>query len=190
MQTAVFTCLRLSGASVRCGPQGIAGRKDPGETASNAAEWVPTAHPRVIHVSAIISLVPWKATAVELDDLLSALDRAAANLVKLEGVWGRAQSHIPTGPQRGSHPEYEDLSRAWADLLTGLPPIDGWTITDQLPDVDALGELFLDSWEIGVDSFQARTLPSTDSGSTVPVGAPLVSDSDSSRHSSKPPYLR
>jgi hypothetical protein len=33
---------------------------------------------------------------VELDDLLNAMDRAAANLAKLEGVWHRAQSFIPT----------------------------------------------------------------------------------------------
>ena len=59
---------------------------------------------------------------MELDELLSAMDRTAANLVKLEQVWDRAGSSIPTGPSRGSHPEYDDLCPTWLDLLPGLPP--------------------------------------------------------------------
>jgi hypothetical protein len=86
---------------------------------------------------------------VELNALLDALDRTAANLAKLEGVWARAGSFIPSGPARGSDPEYDDLRRAWADLLPGLPPIDGWTITEELPDIDALGQGFIDYFEIG-----------------------------------------
>jgi hypothetical protein len=86
----------------------------------------------------------WKAADVELDELLTALDRTAANLAKLEKVWDRAAPFIPTGPVRGSHPEYDDLRRTWMDLLPGLPPIDGWTITDKLPDIDALGEDYID----------------------------------------------
>ena len=85
---------------------------------------------------------------MELEDLLNAMDRTAANLAKLEGVWERAASLIPDGPSRGSDPEYEDLRRAWADLLVGLPMIDGWTITDQLPDADELGQAFIDYFEI------------------------------------------
>jgi len=85
---------------------------------------------------------------VELDDLLNAMDRAAANLAKLEDVWNRASSFMPSGPARGSDPEYDDLRRAWADLLPGLPPIGGWTITDPLPDIDDLGQMFIDYFEI------------------------------------------
>ena len=91
---------------------------------------------------------------MELNDLLNAMDRAAANLAKLEKLWERASSFIPTGPSRGSHPEYDDLRRAWGDLLVGLPPIDGWSITDELPDIDALGEMFIDYMEIGESSFR------------------------------------
>lgn len=54
---------------------------------------------------------------MELDDLLNAMERAEANLDKLEDVWRRAASFIPTGPARGSDPEYDDLRRAWVDLL-------------------------------------------------------------------------
>lgn len=92
---------------------------------------------------------------MELDDLLNAMDRAAANLAKLEDVWRRAESFIPTGPSRGSHPEYDDLRRAWSDLLVGLPKIDGWTITDDLPDIDELGQMFIDYFEISEPPFGA-----------------------------------
>lgn len=85
---------------------------------------------------------------MDLDELLRAMDRTAANLSKLESVWERAKQYIPSSPQRGSHPAYEDLVMAWADLLPGLPLIDGWTITDPLPDIDAMGQSFTDYFEI------------------------------------------
>lgn len=83
-----------------------------------------------------------------MDALLNALDRAAANLTKLENVWARAAPMLPTGPAAGSTPEYDDLCRAWRDLLIGLPPIDGWTVTDELPDADGIGRAFIDYFEI------------------------------------------
>ena len=90
---------------------------------------------------------------MELDELLSAMDRTSANLTKLDDLWGRAASFIPNGPAAGSAPEYDDLCRAWSDLLSGLPPIDGWTITGQLPDIDALGRAFIEYAEIGEHPF-------------------------------------
>jgi hypothetical protein len=48
-----------------------------------------------------------------MDELLSAMDRAGANLAKLEEVWDRAAPFIPTAPALGSHPEYDNLRRAW-----------------------------------------------------------------------------
>ncbi|MFD6186519.1 restriction endonuclease [Streptomyces goshikiensis] len=85
---------------------------------------------------------------MDLEELLRAMDRTAANLSKLDSVWERAKRYIPSGPQLGTHPDYEDLSRAWADLLPGLPPIDGWTVTDPLPDIAAMGQAFIDCLEI------------------------------------------
>jgi hypothetical protein len=87
---------------------------------------------------------------VELDILLNSLDRAAANLAKLERVWERAEPFVPDSPAAGSHPEYDDLRRTWEDLLPGLPKIDGWTITDRLPDIDELGQAFIDYADIGM----------------------------------------
>lgn len=100
------------------------------------------------------SLLVCEAPRVDLDDLLVVMDRAAANLAKLDAVWARAQPFIPTGPQRGSSQEYDDLRRTWSDLLVGFPPIDGWTITSELPDIDELGQAYLDLWEISEPSFE------------------------------------
>ena len=91
---------------------------------------------------------------MNLEELLEAMDRTAANLAKLDAIWERAQPMIPSGPSRGSSREYEDLRRAWASLLDGLPLIDGWTVTEDLPDVDAAGQAFIDYFEIGVPPFE------------------------------------
>lgn len=86
---------------------------------------------------------------MELDEILNALDRTAANLAKLERVWQRAVPFIPTGPVLGgSDDEYDDLRRTWRDLLVGLPPIDGWTITGELPDIQELGQTYAEYLEV------------------------------------------
>lgn len=82
------------------------------------------------------------------------MDRVSANLSKLEAVWDRAQPMLPTGPSRGSSREYEDLRRTWSELLGGLPPIDSWKVTEQLPDVDVAGQEFIDCADIGVHPFE------------------------------------
>lgn len=84
-----------------------------------------------------------------LDELLAAMDRTSANLERLQAIWDRAAPMLPTGPALGSDNEYEDLARAWKDLLSGLPRIDGWTITAPLPAMDEIGQAYLDYQEIG-----------------------------------------
>ena len=74
---------------------------------------------------------------MDLTELLIVFDRTLANLKKLDDVWERAKTFMPQGPAVSTDPEYEDLRRAWADLLAGLPPIEGWTIVDELPDIVA-----------------------------------------------------
>jgi hypothetical protein len=91
----------------------------------------------------------WQPWVVNLDELLQAMDRAAANLAKLDALWERAEPVIPSGPSRGSSREYDDLRRAWTSLLSGLPAIDGWTVTEDLPDADEAGQAFIDYMEIG-----------------------------------------
>ena len=88
--------------------------------------------------------------ALALGELLRVFDIAAANLERLEQVWARAAPLIPLGPDLGpTSPEYRDLQRAWADLLPGLPPINGWRITEPLPDSADIGRGYLQYWEIG-----------------------------------------
>jgi hypothetical protein len=89
------------------------------------------------------------ASEVNLDQLLNAMDRTAANLATLEALWARASPMIPTGPSFGSSREYDDLRRAWNGLLPGLPSIDGWTVTVELPDAGAIGQAYLDYQELG-----------------------------------------
>ncbi|GAA1602776.1 hypothetical protein GCM10009742_58860 [Kribbella karoonensis] len=100
-----------------------------------------------------------------VNELLDAIDRASANLTKLEGVWARAQPSLPTGPALGTTPEYEDLQRTWMDLLGGLPPVDGWTITAPLPDMNELGQTYLDYADIGelpTSAWEAAEQPGRD----------------------------
>lgn len=86
---------------------------------------------------------------MDLDSALATFDKVAVNLEKLEKIWERARPHVPSGPQVGSIPEYTTLARNWDDLLPGLLPIQGWRITESLPDIDALGQAFIDYGEIG-----------------------------------------
>lgn len=90
---------------------------------------------------------------VTLDELLQVMDRAAANLTKLDEVWERARPMIPSGPSRGSSREYENLRRTWTALRMGLPPIHGWTVSVELPDADAVGQDFIDYADVGESPF-------------------------------------
>jgi hypothetical protein len=51
---------------------------------------------------------------------------------------------IPTSPAYGEPPEYADLARHWADLISALPPISGFRITSAIPDYDDLALGFID----------------------------------------------
>ena len=54
---------------------------------------------------------------MELDSLLTTFDKVAVNLEKLERVWERAKPFVPDGPQFGSGPKYQTISRSWDDLI-------------------------------------------------------------------------
>jgi restriction endonuclease len=86
---------------------------------------------------------------VELEQLLAAFDAAAANLAKAEAVWQRVRPLMPNSAVLGDPPGFDDLARAWIDLIAGLPPINDWTITDALPTPNDIGRGFLDWMEIG-----------------------------------------
>jgi len=85
-----------------------------------------------------------QAHLMDLDRALATFDKVAVNLEKLAKIWERARPYVPNGPHLGSIPEYTTLARNWDDLLPGLLPIEGWRITEGLPDIDALGQAFID----------------------------------------------
>jgi hypothetical protein len=85
----------------------------------------------------------------DLSSVLAIFDRAAANLERLQAVWDEAGPLLPSDAQLGGNAKYENLARRWVDLLKGLPRIDGWTITEPLPDFKGIGQTFLDYREIG-----------------------------------------
>jgi hypothetical protein len=81
---------------------------------------------------------------MDLDAVLAVMDRVSANLERMQAIWDRAYPLLPSGPSCGSTSEYDDLVRAWNDLLKGLPPIDGWTITEPIPGMNEIGMLFME----------------------------------------------
>ncbi|SDZ46488.1 Restriction endonuclease [Micromonospora pattaloongensis] len=95
-----------------------------------------------------MTMPPTKQSGLSLDELLTVMDRTSANLERLQAIWDRAYPLLPTGPSTGSSNEYDDLTRAWNDLLPGLPKIDGWTVTESLPDMDSIGRAYIDYLEI------------------------------------------
>lgn len=100
---------------------------------------------------------------MELNELLDVMDRASANLAKLEQIWVRAEPMIPNSAiWITTSTEYEDLARDWNDLLTGLPPIDGWTMSVELPDPAGIGRALIDYLDIGEPAypvFEETTAP-------------------------------
>ena len=102
---------------------------------------------------------------MDLEQLLHGLDAAAANLAKVESVWERAETLLPTSASFGDEVEYGNLQRAWCDLIQGLPPIDGWTISGELPTPNEIGGLFLDLMELGespLAAYEAKNQPTRD----------------------------
>lgn len=87
---------------------------------------------------------------MDLEELLPIMDLAAANLAKLYSVLDRAEQHYPKGPSFGSSSEYDNLARSWADLLVGLPPIEGESVVESLPDIDAIGRHWVDYFDFDI----------------------------------------
>lgn len=110
---------------------------------------VPTNEGSVSLRSAALSCSRAKLSVVELDEILRAFDRTAANLERLEAVWTRARALLPEGPELGGNTEYEDLVQSFNDLAVAVPAIDGHHLTAALPDYEAIGQGFLDCAEIG-----------------------------------------
>lgn len=87
---------------------------------------------------------------MELESLIQDMDNAAANLEKLTAIWERAAPMIPRGANGSSSTDYEDLQRAWIGISNALPPIDGFTISARLPDIDDLVDEYAEAFFAGL----------------------------------------
>lgn len=72
------------------------------------------------------------------------------NLNQLQAVLDRAIPILPDGPEVFSSPEYEDLQRQWKAGIAQVPPIEGFRITEELPDIETVGWAFVESAETGM----------------------------------------
>jgi hypothetical protein len=84
-----------------------------------------------------------------LEMALQLFEATEANLEKLEKLWEKISSHIPSGPAFGAPPEYDDLCLAFRGILPALPAIGGVRIEDHLYDYDTIGQMRIDALEVG-----------------------------------------
>lgn len=89
---------------------------------------------------------------MDLDQALDHFDTVYANLERLEKVWRQLEEMVPFGIQffTGSQSEYEDLRRAYTDLLRGLPPVDGTTITAAPLALNEIAQERMDAHDVGL----------------------------------------
>ena len=80
---------------------------------------------------------------------LRLFEAAEANLEKLERLWAKAESLMPSGISFGENPEYDDTRRALDAGVVALPKIGGWKPDIALPDLNAIAQNRFDAMEVG-----------------------------------------
>jgi hypothetical protein len=80
---------------------------------------------------------------------LRQFEAAEANLEKLQHIWSEIKKMTPEGITFGGDPKYDDRLRAYRDLLSGLPKIDGWQPEAEPMDLDDIAQSRLDAKECG-----------------------------------------
>jgi hypothetical protein len=79
---------------------------------------------------------------------LRSFEAAEANLEKLERLFKELRQAVPDGIVFGSNSQYEELCRAYSDVLGALPAIDGWKPSIMPIDLNDLAQWRLDAREI------------------------------------------
>ena len=79
---------------------------------------------------------------------LRSFEATEANLEKLERIFGELRELVPSGICYGSNPKYDELSRAYMDVIEALPTIDGWKPSAAPIDLDELANSRLLAAEI------------------------------------------
>jgi hypothetical protein len=80
--------------------------------------------------------------------MLRALEATEANLAKLDRLWGALQEKIPDGVCFGTDVEYDSLRHRYADIVSHMPAIDGWRLTDSTLDLNEIAQWRFDAHEI------------------------------------------
>lgn len=80
--------------------------------------------------------------AADLEAVLSTFDKVEANLVRLEEVASKLR--------HAAGADHEALRRSWRTLVRGLPPIDGFSITDEPMAEDDVTLLRIEASEVDV----------------------------------------
>lgn len=96
---------------------------------------------------------------MDLEQAMQQFDAVEANIEKVARAWDRLRALIPqgyffSGAGDPAAVEYRRLYHEFCELLTGLPEIDGWTVTSLPMDFDEIGRSRLDVEEIG--EFEAK----------------------------------
>jgi hypothetical protein len=90
-----------------------------------------------------------KNSVVTLDNAIRKFKAAEANLSKLERLWDQIQHSTPGGIVFGPDEEYEDLCRAYSNIIKELPKIDGWKPTSEPIELDGIAQSRLEAKELG-----------------------------------------
>lgn len=89
-----------------------------------------------------------RATDSPINAALRSFEAAEANLEKLKRLFEELRGLVPGGICFGSDPKYEELRRAYMDVLSALPAIDGWKPKEIPIELNALAQWRLDAREI------------------------------------------
>lgn len=85
-----------------------------------------------------------------LDKALRDFDKVEANVTKLKKVWHKLQQRAPDSVAFGlDTPDVDDLRRAFDDLASALPAIDGFEITARPWVFDDISQARLDAQDVG-----------------------------------------
>ena len=84
-----------------------------------------------------------------LQKALKKFEATEANLSKLERLWDKAESLIPSGICFGDDPEYEEVCRSIEAIVQHLPKIDGWKPNIAPLELDVIAENRFDAQELG-----------------------------------------
>lgn len=83
-----------------------------------------------------------------LDKAIRTFEAVEANLAKLERLWEQIYGLIPGGIAFGSNNQYEELCRAYVNVLAHLPKIDDWKPATEPYDLDSIAQNRFDALEI------------------------------------------